>query len=90
MSDDRDLDRAVSAVVVGIASGAYAILQGLITFDPSFLLSGVWIGPATMFSKYIGPEIIPGVPWSVVTLVIATASILATFYKYSQRRKQQA
>jgi hypothetical protein len=85
-----DVEKAVSATVVGVAGGAYAMLTGLFTLDPSLLLSGVWVGPATMVSRFIGPELVPGIPWSLVTLLVATASVLVSFYKYSQRRNQQS
>lgn len=86
----RPLSRFQKALV-GIGSsvvgGAAVVLTGI--FDPSWLLSNseIWWGIGSMITRFIGPNLVEGVPWSTLTLLLAGVSIAAMLYRLDKKRR---
>jgi hypothetical protein len=54
-----------------------------LTLDPAFLVNGPWFTVTTLVSQYIGPQLLPGVPWSAVLFGAALLLVGAILYQYS-------
>jgi len=84
------IQKIVATVVVTIAGGIYAFLQGVFTLEPAFLLTGEWFAPISLTSRYIGPQVWPALPWSTVALVSGIAMLAVTLYKLNGTRSKNA
>lgn len=75
--------RKAAGLVAALATGLYALLSGVLTLDPAFLVNGPWFTVTTLVSQYIGPQLLPGVPWSAVLFGAAILLVGAILYQYS-------
>lgn len=77
--------RSAIGVVVGtvtaILGGAWTLLASLT--EPAFLLSqtDLWYPLTLAIGRFIGPELLPGVPWHLLTMVAALVFVAALLIK---------
>ncbi|KAB1193623.1 hypothetical protein GJR96_09285 [Haloferax sp. MBLA0076] len=86
MNETSPLEKA-AAVVGSIFAGAVMFLESLLTLDPSFLLSGDWYGVTALFTRFIGPEILPSLPWETMFFVAAVGMLAVSLYKFRTSRQ---
>ncbi|AFK18635.1 hypothetical protein E6P09_07615 [Haloferax mediterranei ATCC 33500] len=89
MTDNESgpLDRLV-AVIASVGAGAMLYLQSFLTLDPAFLLSGDWYGIASLFTRFIGPEILPSLPWNTLFFIAAVGMLVVSLYKFRSSQNE--
>lgn len=73
-----------------VTGGAWVILSGLL--NPSWLVAhtGLWYPISTTLASFVGPRILPGVPWGLLLLVASLAFIASLLIKAYHNRTTQA
>lgn len=81
------LQKILVGVVMSIVSGIWALMTGFL--DPTWLMahSEAWWGIGSMFSRFIGPMVIPDLSWSAITLVLALMSISVMLYRLGKGKE---
>ncbi|WP_332898741.1 hypothetical protein [Haladaptatus sp. CMSO5] len=78
----------VGGTLLSIGGGAWFLLTGLL--DPSFLAHPSLYYPAvSLFSKYIGPKLLPGVPWDGIFLMAAVVMFGSMLVGLDKKRKKR-
>lgn len=85
MSAKRD----VSVAIGGILGGAYQLLTGFL--DPTFLFDvGLWYPVVKLFSRDLGPVVLPEMPWEVIGLIGTMAFLAAHLYRINQEEESKS
>lgn len=68
------------------SGGLWTLLVGLT--DPSFLLARTdfWYPIALAVGRFIGPMVLPAIPWNLLTLVAALVFVAAALIKEHRRQ----
>lgn len=82
------LAATVYAILTGVLSGGYSLVEGLVTLDPSLILSGAWFAPTSIVANIIGPSLAPKIPWQLLLFVAGLAMLGVMFYKHSKNRQK--
>lgn len=81
------LEAAIMTTFMSVLGGAWVLLTGML--DPSWLVghTGSWFGIASLTTRFVGPQILPEIPWSLLTLVAALVFIGASLYRLDKQGK---
>ncbi|WP_049968236.1 hypothetical protein [Haloferax prahovense] len=87
MSDDQQNPLERGAAVLGsVLAGAALYLKSFVTLDPAFLLSGDWYGIASLFTRFIGPQLLPALPWNALFFAAALGMLAVSLFKLRSSR----
>jgi len=78
----------VYAILTGVLTGGVSLIEGLVTLDPSLILSGAWFAPTSIIANIVGPSIAPNIPWQLLLFVAGLAMLAVMFYKHSKKRQK--
>jgi hypothetical protein len=79
---------AIYSIISGIAAGLWSFASGLVTLDPTFILSGDWFTFGRLFAGTVGPAFFPAVPWLMVVGVLGLGFLAVLLYRRSRKRSQ--
>lgn len=80
---------AVYSVVSGVAAGLWSFAAGLLTLDPTFILSGDWFTFGRLFAGTVGPAFFPSIPWLMVVGILGIGFLAVLLYKRSRKRNSK-
>lgn len=81
--------KELAAGVAGIVGGVYHLLTGF--FDPTFLMDvSLWYPVVNVFSRDLGPLVMPEIPWNLVGLIATMAFLAAYLYRIDREEESQS
>ena len=74
--------------VTAVVGGLWTVLTGLT--DLGWLLghTDIWYPIITTVARYIGPQVLPSIPWSLITTLAGLAFVLALLVR-ARRSKEK-